>query len=207
MKKERKAQRGILIKNLMNSKRGQFYLIAAAIIIAILIALTSTSNLVVTKNNQAQVELRVDQINSEAVNLINYAYTNRLNDNQLQAKIEELGNTFSEYISASNPEQFGLYILYGKVEHQALKDQKLNGASYVQKNSGSVNLDNMQVTQTNDIVMTDIISNVYTEGSKQYINVTISGRIYKAEVSNNNFMIVLTTSDGFSNYVSTNIQN
>jgi hypothetical protein len=206
MKKERKET---LLGNLKNSKniflktkKAQFYLIAAAIIIAVLIALTSTSHLVTTKNNQPQVELTVDRLNYEAINLVNYnLYQSKDADDQ----IEELGELFSQYIDSSSNEQFGLYIFSGEAPTPG--NHNINGKAYIQKSSGGVAVDNMDITQNYDIQTEAQYSNIFTGADgKNYMNITISEVTYTAPVSENNFMIVLTTSDGFNTYVATELQ-
>jgi hypothetical protein len=201
MKKERIR---IELKLFTGSKKAQFYLIAAAIIIAVLITLTSTTNLVTTKNNQDKVELDINKLNYEAIKLVDYSLYNNLNGADTTAKINNLGSLFSDYIASSGSEQLGLYIFYGDTSTTTPGISSLKGQAYVQRSSGSVQIDNMEISQTNVVVKNAEYSEKFKIDTKDYINITIKDVTYTTPLSNNNFMIVLTTSDGFNNYIATN---
>lgn len=186
------------------SKKAQFYLIAAVIIIVIIVALTSTTNQVITKENRARTQVTIESLNYEALKTIdNLNYQGGNTQKKINKALEDLTDLFSEYLSQSVNEEFGLYVFYG-----VTSSNTISGNAYVQTSSGTVSVDNMQVINGQIVTQTATYGET-REGAdgNNYMDITIEGVTYTARLlDQQNFIVILTTSDGFNNYVETNFE-
>jgi len=195
-------KKGVLEK----SKKAQFYLIAGAIIIFIIIGLANVNHTIIVKDNQKRTELLVDYLNYEAVNLVDYGYSQGSSQTAIDQSIEELSEVFSNYSLSSSNEEFGLYILYGTAE-AAGTTKKINGKSFIQVSSGGVQADDIQIVSGTEVEVNATLSTIFKGiDDCDYVNITLGETTYTTRVSSNdnNFIIILTTSDGLSNYIVNN---
>jgi len=180
-------------------KRAQFYLIAAAIIIAIIISLAGTNHDIITKQEPEKQASTIENLNYEALKMVdNLEFTGSTTKN-----IETLSNLFSSYISENTNEDFELVVLYNDNAATPI----VKGKVYKTKTNGGVNADGSLITNGRTLNTTDaILSNTFNIGTESYVNVTTSSnKVYTTKLEpKQNFIIVLTTSNGFNEYVTTN---
>lgn len=96
--------------NFIAGKRGQFYLIAAIVLSAIIVGLSITSNYTTTNQNQNQNELNAlsKQVQTESSKTVDYAINNSLNQIQINTLLQ---NMTQNYINSEKDKD--LYFVYG----------------------------------------------------------------------------------------------
>jgi hypothetical protein len=113
------------------NKRGQFYLIAAIVIVTIAVGFIIISNSV-SSQQTPNIYYQRDEIKIEGLDIINYSVTNQLGNTQLSNDLTDLSE---RYINNSQNENF--YFIFGNatkivfLAYQALySNVSLNGVDY-----------------------------------------------------------------------------
>ncbi len=91
----------------MNNKRGQFYLIAAVVVVALVLAYIAISNSI-SKSSFRELEKPQEDLKIESSNVLDYVLYKNLDEAQRNEKIEDFAKTYSNYSSAEN-----FYYIYG----------------------------------------------------------------------------------------------
>jgi hypothetical protein len=180
-------------------KKAQFYILAAAIIIAIIITLASLSNYAYVKEKPKKFYDLSNNLNLEGSNLIKYS----LYDNQnIDSIIQNLTLIFSQYIEETQ-ENTDLVIITGNLNNITVRviNKTDTGNVNVYLGGATPNLV-YQGTQSNVLVSTpvDLTNN-------PYISISLNGVTQNFTINpGQNFIFVLTKSEGFERYVNTNEQ-
>ena len=185
-------------------KRAQFYIISAVIIIFIIMSLASISNYVYVKKQPEKTVSLTDVLKIEGEKIVENAEYNK---GDLNTNIESYLNLFKNYLEENTQEDLSLVIIYGDINLNNVQGQVFTRAS-----TGNVNLDlggdlisvaqgsRIEVNPATDIEVKGISSQEKTvsltigEGAES-MTATIP------LLEDNNFVFVMTTSDGFNRYV------
>lgn len=89
-------------------KRGQFYLIAAIIIIVVLFGLTGVTNYLVKKPDLVRYYDISRQLNLESESVVNYGIANNA---EIDTLLQEFTQNYGQYLGEG--EQANLYFIYG----------------------------------------------------------------------------------------------
>ena len=91
----------------MNNKRGQFYLIAAIIIIAMILGLVTLANKSRTQSF-TDISDAAEEISIEAEAIMNYGIKNNENPTEMKARFDTFARDYSSYSTIEN-----LYFIHG----------------------------------------------------------------------------------------------
>ena len=111
-------------------KRGQFYLMAAIIIVGVLIAVVTITNFAITKESPGEIKIYhlSEDLKLEGEQVINFGVINKQNINTV---LETFTKEYGEYISNKEND---IYFIYG--------DKKsINVIGYTLENLGGIGLD------------------------------------------------------------------
>jgi hypothetical protein len=192
-------------------KRAQFYLIAAIIIIAAIVTLASVTNKVYVKKEPKKFYDLADILNLESKYVIdNTAYT----QGNINANIANYLTLFSEYMEKNTNEDFNLIILYGNTANI----NSITGKIYSRASIGDVNINigsSSFEIQGGETISTNSTTIALSQQTSKNITITISSlnnpNINITQtlpiVDQTNFVFVMTTSDGFNQYVQTNLNS
>lgn len=172
------------------SKKGQFYIIAAVVIVIIVLGMAGVSNYISVKDEPKSFYDLGENLGLEGAWVIDQGiYTNIANLNQ---RIEEFSQQFGEYIAATG-EDFELVIAYGSRDTGKVK-------KYVKDSSGGVKSE-LGGVPTYRIVEQEI-------GDLSDVNeVIVKDTSYDLNINENeNFLFVMTTSRDFEKYVYENLE-
>jgi len=97
--------------SLMKNRRGQFYLIAAIIIIAVLFGLVAVTNYVKEKPSSIKYYDLDSELKLESEQVINYGI---INSQEVNGLLESFSTSYADYINQG--EQANLYFIYGDEE-------------------------------------------------------------------------------------------
>lgn len=175
-----------LLSFFLKNRRGQFYLIAAIVIITIAIGFIIISNSASSQQTPNIYFLR-DELKIESSKTIDYATNNQLSLTQTQNTLTDFS---SQYINNSQNENF--YFIFGNttgmifLSYQAYySNVTLNGADY-----------------TNNVSSGKIYTKSFVPGSSVIIG--INGNPYSFLINKGmNFDFVLTSNAGGQNYTAT----
>ncbi len=92
----------------MKSKKGQFYLIAAIIIIAIMIGFAAISNYAKKRGTIKLYDLG-EELGIESANVLDYGTYSELNETQMQSLIEDFIENYAAYLGEGR----NLYFIFG----------------------------------------------------------------------------------------------
>ena len=97
----------------MLNKGGQFYLIAAIIIVAVLISFVTVRNFAVTRNTEQSIKLYdlSKELNLEGESVINYGIFNNKN---IDSVLDDFARDYGEYISDKEND---VYFIYGDTKN------------------------------------------------------------------------------------------
>ncbi|MEM3122282.1 MAG: hypothetical protein QXH60_02465 [Candidatus Pacearchaeota archaeon] len=114
-----------------NNKRGQFYLIAAIIIIIVLISISLVTNYTLTKKSAGQIKIYQlsQELQLEGEQVVNFGLFNE--EETPEGALEEFIRKYGEYIQ--NREN-NIYFIYGD-------KTRINVFAYTKENIGSIGLD------------------------------------------------------------------
>ena len=198
----------------MRGKRGQFYTIAALVIILIIVGLTRIANQIEVDNKPEKFYKLSEVLDFEGIKVMNsLIYTKNYIDPSLNVEnnINNFLNIFAEYIAENSDRDISLIFIYGNITAN-----NVTGAVYSTSSSGDIDvfiggtnvgvgLERRSITQT--WIQGDDNFKVQTHGTgnERKLNITIEGVSQDIPVlEDNNFLFVMTTSSGFNEYVTTN---
>lgn len=168
----------------MMNKKGQFYLIAAIIIIVVLVGYVTVSNSIITRPQENKVYELSKELNLEGEQVINHGVFQQKDLTQL---LESFTTDYGKYIS----EDSNVYFTY--LDN---KRENIIIVAYEKVNTGGVSLDLgggtlIQInTQTRDIPFRQIV-NIKED---QAFNVSIGGNFYNFKLNEGeNFFFVIQT--------------
>jgi hypothetical protein len=183
-------------------KKGQFYIISAVIIIFVIIGFAVVTNYVTVKKAPEKF-YDIGRDLSEGARVVEYSeYSTNPNINVDQQIANYIG-LFANYTSLNTGENFNMLIIYGNIG----ADKNISVKKYNSTSTGGVSISfggapiNAQVQGTLSgeqgflAVNPDNTVNVTLKSG----NSTIVTRV--PVLQNNNFAFVMTTSDGFNDYV------
>jgi len=188
----------------MESKKSQFYILAAVIIVVAVLSLAAVTNYVQTKSPPQKFYDLGDLLKVEGKYVVeNAVYTNT----NVASNIESYIYLFAKYLEENTEEDFNLVIFYGNIF-----SNNVTGKIYSRASMGNVNIylgENpytVQGGQTVQISNTSVKVNDINENEKT-VNVVISGggglNITQTlpVLEDNNFFFVMTSNKGFNQYV------
>ena len=132
----------------MQNKRGQFYLVAAVIIVAVLLGFAAVRNVAVTRNTEQSIKLYEisKELQLEGESVINHGIFQSINLNIL---LDEFVGDYGEYISDKEND---IYFIYGNTT-------SVDIIGYVNVETGSVGL----IIGGSDPITINIIGNRVTQ--------------------------------------------
>jgi hypothetical protein len=168
------------------NKRGQFYLIAAIIIVTIAVGFVIVSNSASSQQTPNIYFLR-DELKIESSKVIDYATSNQFSGTQTRNILTDFSN---QYINNSQNDNF--YFIFGNTTNMTFMSHQiyytnvtLNGIDY-----------------TNNISVGNTYLTSFVPGNN--IIISISGNPYQFSLKNGvNFNFVLSSSAGGQNYTAT----
>jgi hypothetical protein len=191
-----------------STKRGQFYLIAAAIIIFILVGLVAVSNYVYVKQEPKKFYDIGDILGREGAKVVEYA---AITQSDMNATINSYLEIYADYLDKNINANFELIIFYGSV-----KDQKISAKRFYRSSTGGVSIcfsgTPCQTIGSDEVRIADEQATVIENPKSKTVNVTITSEragslsVEVPILKDNNFVFVMSTSDEFNNYIQTNFQ-
>ncbi|HLD98309.1 MAG TPA: hypothetical protein VI815_03205 [Candidatus Nanoarchaeia archaeon] len=152
------------------NKRGQFYIIAAVVIIVALFGIAAVTNYVVTKPNQIrQVELS-KQLNLESESVINYGI---FNGSDLDPLLFNFTSQYAEYLSSETEND--IYFVYG--DHK-----NIYYYAYQRNSTGGVDL-TLGGSPINIPIQGNVASKNITEITGEVIKITVAGKDYEFKLN------------------------
>lgn len=180
-------------------KRAQFYILAAVIIIALIASLTTVSNYIITKQPSEKAGQNFEDFNNEMSYAMDYCINK---DITIDICIANIASLFSNYTEQNSRENFNLTIYFGNGNGNTI-----NSTTYYRTNSGNISPGWSSISSTISGKV-DKTTNIYTDYPEKgrYIDMTINEVNYSVPVLNdNNFIAVMITTEGYNNYVFTNL--
>ena len=163
----------MLIK--MANKTGQFYLIAAIIIVVMLFGLVAVTNKVTTKPSETNAYQLSKELNLEGESVINYGILNNV-------KIDEQLVTFTEAYGKYIGENSNVYFVYGN-------NDGIKATIYQRVEVGSVSLGDLRIDIVSGVVKTE---NYPTTASNEPIEIEINEKKYEFKLKEGeNFFFII----------------
>ena len=187
---------------LNKNKKGQFYLIAAMIIIFIIVGFAGISTKLGVKK-EPQKFYDVGQIlKSEGIQVVDY--TNYDIGANLNTNVGSYLDLFANYTQDNINEDFSMIILYGDVV-----SGNIDATGYSRTSGGGVSYylggetAPLSVQSVGPLNKTQYIYKVNPDNTVDITLIGESGNITQTLpiLSDNNFMFVMTTSSGFNQYI------
>ena len=175
----------------IRDKRGQFYLIAAIIIIAVVVAATALTNYIITKPKPVKFYDISKELNLESEHVVNYGIFNKQNLNSL---LGDFTNTYSSYIGT---ETTNVYFIYGDKDGVEI-------LSYTKGEQGSFSLTLGTAPVIITIIGTQITSSNLPVGEEGDVYVGIGDYTYPFTLKEGeNFFFIVEQESGGEKYVTT----
>jgi len=195
------------MKSQNNSKKAQFYIISAVIIIFIILSLAAVSNYASVKKQPEKLLQLSDVLKTEGQYVLENA---KYNQGNVEQNIQSYVNLFSNYTQQTTSEDFSMIILYGNVNANFI-----NGLSVTKSSTGKVIYDlgdgnTVVISGGNQISVTpsDVhVSSVSATEKTASITITSGNNTLSRTVpvlEDNNFIFVMATNDGFNQYIREN---
>jgi len=188
----------------MKSKKGQFYIIASVIIIVLIISLATIRNYAIVKTEPKKFYDVTDVLEMEGLEIID---NTNYNKGDINKNIDVYLALFADYLEQNTDQDFNLIILYGDVASGNMQGRVFSRASLggVSISAGSTSFDAVGGTE----VQNGTIPITVADGKARItLNNTQTGEVINQEVpilEDNNFIFIMTTNDGFNQYVQTNL--
>jgi hypothetical protein len=188
-------------------KKGQFYLIAAGIIIFIIVSMVAVSNSVYVKTQPQKFYDIGDVLGREGAKVIEFAsFTN----GDVNQNINNYLNLYKDYLDKNINTDFQLLIFYGSIT-----DKKINVKTFSRSSTGDTSLciSGAQCISvpSSEVAIKSSQTDVIDGPDGKIVNVTITSSITGQVVSvivpvlpDNNFVFVMSSNDEFNKYVQTN---
>jgi len=174
-------------------KRGQFYLLAAIVIIAVIIGFVFVSNQVKTKEEVKVYDLG-QELGIENGNVLQYGTYNGLDTKATQTLYTNFTQTYANYAGESK----NLYFVFGNKENIFV-------ATYAEVETGSISVNLGSTTPTVPVNQQQYNVTSYGQVTGDEITVNIGNFSYDFTLqSGQNFYFVISQQIGGENYVATN---
>ena len=187
-------------------KRGQFYLIAAVIIILVILGLVGMKNYISVKKEPTKFQDFSDMLGLEGRYAIEYGEYNK---NDTTAITQDIIKLSSDYMDKNYNEDFVLYIVYGDITGNNISSKKISKVSQGDVTLG-INGEGFNAQGSSRISPEDITLTVNPTIPKTVtVNITIGTSVVSQTLpilENNNFVFAMTTSSGLSQYITTSTQ-
>ena len=172
-------------------KKGQFYLIAAIVIVIIVLGMAGVTNYISVKDEPKDFYDIGENLGLEGAWVIDQGvYTNIGNLNE---RVEEFAREFAEYVAATG-EDFELVVAYGSKDTGKVKRYSMDSSGGVESELGTVPTYKITEAPIQDL---SNVNEIIVEDTKYDLDVK----------ENENFLFVLTTSRGFEKYVYENLED
>lgn len=188
-------------------KKGQFYLIAAGIIIFIIVSMVVVSNSVYIKTQPQKFYDIGDVLGREGAKVIEFASFTKVDVNQ---NINNYLNLYKDYLDKNINADFQLLIFYGSITDQQIKVKTFSRSSTGDTTlciSGTL----CSSVPSTEVAIKDGTTQVINGPDGKIVNVTISSTSSRQGISvivpvlpDNNFVFVMSSNDEFNKYVQTN---
>lgn len=163
----------------MLSKRGQFYLIAAVIIIIILFGLSGVTNYIKTKTPEVQTYELSKELNLESESVINYGL---FNSKDIDPLLASFAGNFTDYLSQNSD----VYFVYGD-------ETKITVLGYTRVSQGSVSIDFGGASSTLIIEGRKLSKDITSTDSNNTVSVIIANKPYEFSLKQGeNFYFLIT---------------
>lgn len=187
----------------MKSKKAQFYIIAAIIIVITLLSLAAITNYVQVKKPPQKFYDLADILKGESKYIVeNAIYTQK----DVNTNIETYLALFAAYLAENTDEDFNLIIFYGNAQ-----SQNIIGKIYSRASMGNVNIylgQNPFTVQGGSTIQTTDTSVKVTETNEtsKTVEVVINSKGLNITqtlpvLEDNNFVFVMTSNQGFNQYI------
>lgn len=171
------------------SKKAQFYIIASIILILIILGMAGVSNYVTVAEEPVKFYELGENLELEGAWIIDYGIYNQKNINETVQKFAE---EFSDYLSQTGSD-FELVIIYGDQDLSCTQTYSRGVTGEINTGGGNVPIEG--------VILSDPIC---TTGSE--ITIPFSDKEYEVSVKDNeNFLFIISSSEGFEDYVYSNI--
>ena len=159
----------------MANKTGQFYLIAAIVIVVVLFGLVTVTNKIITKPSETDTYQLSKELNLEGESVINYGV---LNDKNIDQQLVTFTQDYGKYIGESSD----VYFVYGNKEG-------IKATIYQRVEAGSVSLGDSRIDITAGAVKVEDYPEVETD---KPIEIEISGKKYTFDLKEGeNFFFII----------------
>lgn len=186
------------------SKKSQFYLIAAIVIVFIVISFAVVYNYIYVKKEPQKFYDIGEILKIEGIHVVEHAEYTGLNVNE---NIDNYLGLFESYLREHAAENFDLIIVYGNA--QTGEVQAIRYSTNVSEGGVSLSIGEMQVVYSPPGRIKKEQASVKVTGLNT-VEVTLKSGDLSITLTlpilpDNNFAFIMTTSDGFSNYVQTSL--
>lgn len=162
----------------MYNKRGQFYIIAAVVIIIAVLGIVGVTNYAKTKTDQVQTYQISKELNLESESVVNYGIFNK---KDLSTVLSTFATNYSQYIG----QQSDIYFLYGD-------QQIVKVIGYTSQSQGTIGIDFGGSQTVLTIQGRQLTSQDINVTGQQYVNVVIENKTYQFQLNQGqNFFFVL----------------
>lgn len=181
-------------------RQGQFYIIAAIIIVLVLMGLAGVTNYIMVREEPEEFYDLGEVLEREG----DWAYSYALYDKQnVDTVLDDFSRSFANYTAHSKEDFFDLVIVYGDRDNA-------KAIVFSKKESGEVNVNigsqKIQFTTQEQGKLNRQELNIQPD-KDGYINFEIENYSYEGYLKDNqNFIFYMTTEKEFERIVSTNIQ-
>jgi len=188
----------------MQNRKAQFYIISAVIIIFVIIGLAVVTNYVSVKKEPEKF-YDVGDILKQGATVVDYAEYKGIN---VEDQIELYISLFENYTRLNPEEKFNFWIIYGNITNGEVR-----AINYSTESSGGVGISFGRTVATAgySVILAKQQVLMAVNPVDNTVNVTMtSGNntiITKVPVfQDNNFAFVMTTSNGFNDYILTSLE-
>jgi hypothetical protein len=196
---------------MIKEKRAQFYLLAAAVIIVLMISIVAIRNQVNVKDKHASNLDLGNTLEIEGLQVIDSSNYNPSAD--LNTNLNSYLGLFADYVAENTDENFNLIVLYGSSEGE---QSSIKGKIFTTYSPGTVSANvgpqQFQITPGAELNIGEI-SNIQVNKTKKEIEIVIDDKENDLKINqkvpvldDNNFLFLMTTSDGFNQYVDKNFK-
>lgn len=160
-------------------KKGQFFLIAAIIIVFVLFGLVAVTNRITTTKTEIPLIDISDELKLESESTINFGISNKTDIDSL---LENFIQNYSSYLGEDNQ----LFFIYGTPEEAKYVQYRVEGTGEIELNIDGTTT---RITITNGVISTGPVNN---PGKKNKIDVIVSGITYNFDLKEGeNFFFVI----------------
>jgi hypothetical protein len=192
-------------------KRGQFYIMAAIIIVIIIASIAGLSNYARIKKEPVKFYSLSEMADEEGWQVMaNSIFQEMSNQNaEVDESMKRFLDLFAQYANQNTQEDISLIFIYGDASQG-----EVSGEVYSRTSQGDVNVfvgdQKINIGMSKKIVSDETLDSFKVSGSgdERTINVSINGINQTIPLlSGNNFLFIMTTSSGLNEYVTNNFNN